>query len=429
MAIGKNKTFQKNDHREINKKLKFFHFSENVGSSLPIWLPNGELVKHLIKQYLKKLETEYNFNFVTTPVLGKIEMYKTSGHLEHYQEYMFPAIKVNEQKLMLRPMACPHHCKVFCHQNYSYQDLPVRMSENVLLFRYEKSGAIHGLERVRQMELKDAHIFLPKNKSIIKKEITNCFFMIKTALRKLGLKIDKIYLSLHDSENMKKYYHDINLWKKTENILEEVLTELKVTFEKVKGEAAFYGPKIDFQVNTVLQHDVTISTIQLDFLLGEKFKLKYRTKKQNKGEIFATPIVVHLGTIGTYERLLSLLLEQKNGWLPFWLSPAQIMIFSMNNDETAKKYAQKVFEFLKSHDLRVEMMDVNKKISENIKLAWERKVPVHIFLGKQETESKTITYIHHNHPQTKHNKDIFQLIDQCQKWMNNIESEKNKKQK
>lgn len=205
---GKKKViFAKNDHRQINKQLKFFTFLEPVGASLPIWLSNGAIVKQLIKNFLYQLESEHDFIFVNTPVLANQDIYKTSGHLDHYQEYMFPSMIVNNQKLTLRPMTCPHHCLIFANQNYSYQDLPVRMSENSLLFRYEKSGSSHGLERVRQMELKDAHIFLVNEPTVIEKEVQNCFTITQKALQKLGVKITKIYLSLHDPKKPEKYFN------------------------------------------------------------------------------------------------------------------------------------------------------------------------------------------------------------------------------
>lgn len=410
---GKGKpVFAQNDHRQINKQLRFFTFLEGVGPSLPIWLSRGAIVKKLIKDFLYQLESEHDFIFVNTPILANQELYRTSGHLDHYQEYMFPPMEMNTQKFALRPMTCPHHCLVFASQNYSYQDLPVRMSENSLLFRYEKSGASHGLERVRQMELKDAHIFLVNDPLVIEKEVQNCFFMTQKALHKLGVKITKIYLSLHDQTKPEKYFNDPQLWTKTEKILETFLTKTGVTFVKKKDEAAFYGPKIDFQVTTLLEHDLTISTIQLDFLLAQKFRLKYRTAQQGQNN-FATPILIHHGIIGTYERLIALLLEQNNGWLPFWLSPVQVVVFLVDNDPKVQHFWQKVVEFCQDHGLRVQGVDLKKKLSENVKKAWLMKVPVQVFIGKAETTLQKVTYLHYLQKTAKKQVTVFQLLDYC----------------
>ena len=405
--------FAKNDHRQINKDLKFFTFLKEVGSSLPVWLPRGTTVKRLIKDFLYQLEKEHGFIFVTSPVLANQEIYQTSGHLQHYQEYMFPEIKVSQQSLLLRPMTCPHHCLIFASQNYSYQDLPIRMSEDSLLFRCEKSGASHGLERVRQMELKDAHIFTINEQSAIEKEVRNCFVLTQKVLERLEIQIDRIDLSLHDPVKTKKYYSAPKLWQETESLLIQLLTKMQVPFQKIKGEAAFYGPKIDFQVKTLMGHNLTVSTIQLDFLLAKKFQLKYRTAKQGPQQQFATPIIIHHGIIGTYERLVALLMEQKKGWLPFWLAPTQIMIFLVQKQEDVVNYWKKVVQFCQSNGLRVIAVDLKKKLSENVKKSWLLKVPVQVFIGQKELTKKQVTYSHFLTSQEKKTGSIFQFLDYC----------------
>ena len=414
---GKGKpVFADSDHRQINKQLKFFTFLEPVGPALPIWLAQGAIVKKLIKDFLYQLESDHDFIFVNSPILANQEIYRTSGHLDHYQEYMFPPMEMNQQKFALRPMTCPHHCLIFNSQNYSYQDLPIRMSENSLLFRYEKSGSSHGLERVRQMELKDAHIFLINDPQVIEKEVRNCFLMTEKALKKLGIKITKIYLSLHDPQKPDKYFNNPQLWKETETILAKCLEKMEVPFVKKKDEAAFYGPKIDFQVTTLLEHDLTISTIQLDFLLAKKFNLKYRTAKQEE-QPFATPIMIHHGIIGTYERLIALLLEQKKGWLPFWLSPVQVAIFLVDNDPKVVHFWQKVVAFCQSHGLRVKGIDLKKKLSESVKKAWLTKTPTQVFIGQEEVANNQITYLHHSKPNEKKQVTLFQFLDYCHQLM------------
>lgn len=408
----------KKDHRQLNKNLKMFLFLPAIGSSLPIWLPRGEIVKKLIKDFLFHLEKDANFLFLSTPILGNEVIYQKSGHLNHYKNYIFPPLKINNQKMLLRPMTCPHHCLVFAHQKYSYQDLPIRFSENSYLFRYEASGAIHGLERVRQMELKDAHIFLPQDESIIVQEIKNCFFLVQKVFAKLNLTINNIYLSLPDFTNQAKFHSNQELWTKAETILVKALQELGTKYKSMPGEAAFYGPKIDFQVNTPLNHDLTVATIQIDFLLAAKFQLQYRTSQQIAAKTFATPVILHYGIIGSYERLLALLLEANNGWLPFWLSPCQIMVFALSNALEVQNYLKKVVDLLKKHHLRVEIADSKKKLQENIRKTWEMKIPLQLFIGQKEMEKQKVNYLFYQKPQEKFFHTIWQLLNKCMEWNN-----------
>ena len=401
------------DHRKTNQTLKIFRFINEIGPGLPFWLPKGETVKHEIKTYLRKLEKDNGFIFVNTPPIANKKIYETSGHLEHYEEYMFPTMERNQEFFVLRPMTCPHHCLFFASEIRSYSDLPMRVSENSLLYRYETSGSLSGLERVRQMELKDTHIFLQKDSKQIKTEIQKCYRMTQAVLKAMGIQIKRIYLSVHEPKEFKKYYNDSKLWAETEAILKEGLDEIKVDYKVMKGEAAFYGPKIDLQINNALNHDVTISTIQLDFLLAQRFKLTYRTAEPSKSKREVQPIIIHHGIIGTYERLIATLLENNNGWLPFWLSPIQVAIIPMQNNDKVSEYNKKIYELLYKYNIRTKIMKTEKSVNANIKKTWLEKIPFHIFIGAEEESSQVVTFSDYRQSKIKEKISALQLVDRC----------------
>lgn len=411
--ISDSKKLLETDHREINKKLSFFSFNFLNGSALPMWLPNGELVKNLIKNFIREIEEKNNFLFVTTPVLVNKKLYEISGHLKHYKDFMFPEIKDGLNSLMLRPMTCPQHCLIFLNKKRSYKELPLRISENASLFRYESSGSLTGLERVRQMELKDLHVFISKEIKEIKKEINKLYKMTIKVLSAFDIKINKIYLSVHDENNKNKFFSDSKLWLKTEKILFEILSKMNIDFVTMKGEAAFYGPKIDFQIKSILGRDITVSTIQLDFLLPEKFKLKYNTNSQQDKLKIETPIILHHGIFGTYERLISIILEQNNGWLPFWLSVIQVSILIVSNEEENFNYSKKIKEMLNKYKIRTKLFEFKNNLNFNIKESWAKKIPFQIFIGKKEVENKKITIIYYKEPKIKKEMDIFEFIENC----------------
>lgn len=372
------------DHRKIGKELDIFGFNLLAGQGMPFWMPNGTIIKKEIRDFLGKLEFKYNFDSVCSPVLGSVDLYKKSGHWEHYQENMFPVMKIDNEELVLRPMTCPHHILIFKKDLHSYKQLPIRMCEESMLHRYESSGGLIGLERVREMVLEDTHIFCTKEQ--IEQEVINCYNMIQDAYSGLGCSIHQIDLSLHDPKNKDKFHSDSNMWEYAENKLREVLKSNKIDFVEKIGEAAFYGPKIDLQVKTSLNKIITMSTIQLDFLLPERFELEYKNKD---GEM-VRPIMIHLGIVGTYERLLSILLEQTKGKLPIWLSPTQISIIPVNADIHGE-YCNKVLSIFKKEMIRTYYDNRDERLSKKIRDSQTSKIPYLAVIGDDEYNKNIIT--------------------------------------
>ncbi len=374
------------DHRKIGQDLKLFTFDRLAGQGLPIWLPNGTVIKNEIQKFIGELEFKYDFKPVQTPILGNIELYKTSGHYEHYEENMFPLMEVDNETLALRPMTCPHHVLVYKHEPHSYRQLPIRLCEHSMLHRYESSGGLTGMERVRAMILEDTHIFCRADQ--VKQEILNSYNIIKEVHEGLGSTIHQIDLSLHDPNDTKKFHDDPEMWKSAEEALEEALKDNKISYKKMVGEAAFYGPKIDFQVKTTLGRIITVSTIQLDFLMPSKFNLSYVSKS---GED-ARPVMIHLGIIGTYERYLAVLLEQTKGILPLWLAPQQIQIIPINN-EFHLGAAEKLAKRLKKINMRVSIDSRNERLAKKIREAQMQKIPYQLVVGDDEIKnSNFVTY-------------------------------------
>ncbi len=374
------------DHRKIGQDLNLFTFNKLAGQGLPIWLPNGTIIKNQIQNFINQMEFKYGFNPVQTPILGSIDLFKISGHYEHYKDNMFPLMHVDNEVLALRPMTCPHHILIYKHELHSYRQLPIRLCEHSMLHRYESSGGLTGLERVRSMTLEDTHIFCREDQ--MNDEILNCYKIIKEVHEGLGSTIHQIDLSLHDPKDPKKYHHDPKMWETAEAILENALNNNNIKYTKMVGEAAFYGPKIDFQVKTTLGRIITVSTIQLDFLMPSKFDISYISKSGTE----ARPIMIHLGIIGTYERYLAVLLEQTKGILPLWLAPQQIQIIPINNDlhlAAAEKLAKK----LKKINLRVTIDSRNERLAKKIREAQMQKIPYQLVVGDDEIKnSNFVTY-------------------------------------
>ncbi len=377
---------EQRDHRKVGEALDLFYIDQTVGKGLPIWLENGVLLKNQIKKYIWEQEEKYGSSQIETPVLGSIDLYKTSGHYFHYKDGMFPDMVNQEgETIMLRPMACPHHVMVYKRKPRSFRDLPVRISENVMQYRYEHSGALIGLERVRAMELTDSHIFLREDQ--LKSELERAYSLIEETLAKFNIEIDYIELALHDPNNKEKYHGDDNLWTKSEALLKEFLDAKGVKYIAMEGEAAFYGPKIDVQIKTALGHQITVSTLQLDFLLPERFELSYIDSDQNKIQ----PIMIHRGLIGTYERFISVLLEQTKGDLPMWLAPQQAVIIPVNN-EAHGAYANELFEHLKSNGVRVKIDDSDERLGNKIRIHQTSKVKTQIVIGDDEVNNRNVSY-------------------------------------
>ncbi len=372
------------DHRKIGKDLEIFMFDSLAGQGLPIWLPNGMILKKQLQEYLRSQEFFYDYLEVATPVMGAIELYRTSGHWDHYQQNMFPVMSFNNEQLVLRPMSCPHHCLIYCYKLRSYRDLPLRFVEHELLYRYEASGALTGLERVRAMELTDAHIFCRFDQ--IKTEFQTTFKLISEILLALNIEVDYYSLSLRDFQDKKSYYDNDEMWIKAEKVLKEALDELKIKYIVMIGEAAFYGPKLDIQIKTVLGHDITVSTIQLDFLLPEKFDLSYQD--ENGQEV--RPVIIHRGLIGTYERFIAVLLEQTGGVLPLWLSPKQITLIPIKEEHQA--YCYELEKLFKNHNLRSFVDASSERLGYKIRIAQTKKIPFQIVIGEKEIATKKITY-------------------------------------
>ncbi|WP_339021314.1 threonine--tRNA ligase [Spiroplasma endosymbiont of Atherix ibis] len=375
---------KESDHKYIAKNLEIYHLDPLIGQGLPIWLPNGTILKQEIKKYLMEKEYEYDFIQIETPVIGTSKLYKTSGHWDHYRDDMFASMNLPKEEMVLKPMSCPHHISVYRYKPRSYRDLPLRFAEHALQHRYESSGSLTGLERVRAMELTDSHIFVRADQ--VKDEFIRCFNLITEVLKTFDIKIDYLSLSLRDPEDKEKYFNDDKMWNSAEAELEKVLNELKINYKKMIGEAAFYGPKLDIQAKTALGHEITVSTIQLDFLLPQKFELIYINYA---GEL-ERPIMIHRGLVGTYERFISVLLEQTKGVLPLWCTPQQVEIIPVNISK--KDYAEKVREELKSKLIRTKIDLRDERLSYKIRDAQVRKIPYQLVLGDKEAENNMVTY-------------------------------------
>jgi threonyl-tRNA synthetase len=372
------------DHRKLGKELEIFMLDNKAGQGLPIWLPNGYAVRKTLEDYVYKLEKKHGYLHIQTPVLGTKELYETSGHWDHYQDGMFPPMEYEGQTYVLRPMSCPHHMIVYNRKLRSYRDLPLRYAEIVTQHRHEASGALSGLERVRQMTLTDSHIFARRDQ--IKSEVLSAYNLIQQAINDLGLTIDYIELALRDKAKGKFHPDDV-LWDEAEALLQELLEEEKIDYKVMKGEAAFYGPKIDIQVRTAMDRVITMSTVQLDFLLPERFDLTYIGKDGEKHR----PVVIHRGLISTWERLMSILLEQYKGAFPTWLAPEQVRAIPVSL-EAHGKYAEAINNRLIDEDLRSTTDFREEKLGYKIREAQTKKIPYSLVLGDNEVSNQTVTY-------------------------------------
>ena len=367
---------KKRDHRKLGKELKIFTFSQQVGQGLPLWLPNGSKLRRTLERYIVDLEERLGYDHVYTPVLANVELYKTSGHWEHYSEDMFPKMVLDNEELVLRPMNCPHHMMVFKSEMRSYRDLPVRIAELGTMHRYEMSGALTGLHRVRAMTLNDAHIFCRPDQ--IKEEFARVVNLIRKVYEDFGIKDYRFRLSYRDPQDTEKYFQNDEMWEMSQRMLREVVEELELPFFEAEGEAAFYGPKLDVQIKTALGKEETLSTAQLDFLLPERFELEYVGDDGQKHR----PVVIHRGIISTMERMTAYLLENFAGALPLWLSPVQAKIIPVSN--AFEDYAKEVVEKLQAEGIRVEADLRNEKLGYKIREAQLEKVPYMFVVGENE---------------------------------------------
>lgn len=370
---------KKRDHRKLGKELKMFTFSNEVGQGLPLWLPHGAKVRRTMERYIVDLEERLGYQHVYTPVLANVELYKTSGHWDHYQEDMFPKMIMDNEELVLRPMNCPHHMMVYKSDMRSYRDLPIRVAELGTMHRYEMSGALTGLHRVRAMTLNDAHIFCRPDQ--IKEEFARVVNLIRQVYEDFGIKEYRFRLSYRDPKDTEKYFQNDEMWEMSQRMLREVVEELGLPFFEAEGEAAFYGPKLDVQIKTALKKEETLSTAQLDFLLPERFQLEYIGADGQKHR----PVVIHRGIISTMERMTAFLLENFAGALPTWLCPVQAKILPVSGNFDG--YAKEVEEKLAQAGIRVEADLRNEKLGYKIREAQLEKIPYMLVVGENEISS------------------------------------------
>lgn len=381
------------DHRKIGKDLKIFMFDELVGKGFPLWLPNGFIIRRNLINYITDKEIALGYKHVCTPSLGNVNLYKTSGHWDHYKEDMFPSMELDCESYVLRPMNCPHHMVMFKNSLHSYRDLPVRVAEVADDFRNEASGAVCGIERTRAFTQNDSHIFCREDQ--IKEEFKGVIKLILDVYEDFGFKNYNFRLSLRDKNNKEKYFGNDILWEKSENELREVLKEVGVDFYEAEGEAAFYGPKLDVQVTSAIGHDVTLSTIQLDYQLPERFDLTYISEEGSK----VRPVVIHRAILGSLDRFIAFLLEETKGDLPLWLAPVQMIVIPVS-DEHQGDYAKEIEEQLRKELFRTEIDLRNEKLGYRLREAQTRKIKYTIILGDKEKEDKTISYRIHGQKET-----------------------------
>jgi threonyl-tRNA synthetase len=390
------------DHRKLGRELELFTSDELVGSGLPLWLPKGATVRRLLEEYILEQERAAGYEHVYTPVLGKVDLYKTSGHWDHYRDTMFPPMALEHEDMVLRPMNCPHHMLVYQSKLRSYRDLPVRIAELGTMFRYEKSGVVSGLSRVRAMTLNDAHIFCRPDQ--VKAEFSGVMRLVERAYATLGI-TDYIYrLSLRDPDDKDKYVQNDAMWEAGESFLRDTMTELGLPFYEAKGEAAFYGPKIDIQLRDVMGREETASTIQVDYHLPEQFQLEYVAEDGSRQR----PVIIHRGVISTMERMMAYLIELYAGAFPAWLAPVQVMIIPIADRHV--DYAHEVLGELRAAGLRAEVDARNERMQAKIRHAQLQKIPYMLVVGDREEDAKAASV------RTRAGEDlgsmpVFQFID------------------
>ncbi|MBY6272656.1 MAG: threonine--tRNA ligase [Caldibacillus debilis] len=371
------------DHRRLGKELQLFAHSQLIGQGLPLWLPKGATIRRTIERYIVDKELSLGYRHVYTPVLGSVELYKTSGHWDHYQENMFPVMKMDNEELVLRPMNCPHHMMIYKNGIHSYRELPIRIAELGLMHRYEMSGALSGLQRVRGMTLNDAHIFVRPDQ--IKDEFKRVVRLILDVYEDFQIKDYSFRLSYRDPADKEKYYDDDEMWEKAQGMLKEAMDDLGLEYFEAEGEAAFYGPKLDVQVKTALGKEETLSTVQLDFLLPEKFDLTYIGEDGKPHR----PVVIHRGVVSTMERFVAYLIEEYKGAFPVWLAPVQVQIIPVSPDAHLD-YAKSVQEKLREKGVRVEIDWRDEKIGYKIREAQIQKIPYMLVVGDKEVQEGTV---------------------------------------
>lgn len=378
------------DHRKLGKELGIFMFDDLVGRGLPMWLPNGFIVRRALSDYIMDKEYALGYKHVMTPSLGNVELYKTSGHWAHYKDDMFPAMELDDEAYVLRPMNCPHHMVMYRQNLHSYRELPIRIAEIANDFRFEASGALTGIERTRAFSQNDSHIFCRPDQ--IAQEFKGVVQLILDVYKDFGFKDYKFRLSLRDPKDTEKYFGNDELWEKSESELREVLNSLGVDYYEAKGEAAFYGPKLDVQVRSAIGHDVTLSTIQLDYQLPERFELTYIDENGAK----VRPVVIHRAILGSMDRFIAFLIEETKGVFPCWLAPTQVEIIPVSLEHHSE-YAQSLLTKLRRNKIRTELDSRDEKLGYKIREAQTRKIPYSLVIGDNEVKNNTVTYREYGH--------------------------------
>ena len=382
------------DHRKIGKDLSLFMTSDLVGKGLPMYLPNGYIIWEELENYIKEKEKKLGYQHVLTPPLGSVELYKTSGHWDHYKDDMFPAMKIDDEEFVLRPMNCPHHMMIYSNELHSYRDLPIRIGEIARDCRYEASGALKGIERTRSFCQNDAHLFVTPEQ--IKDEFGLVVNLILEVYKELNIKDYRFELSLRDPLDKVKYFQDDEMWQHAEDTLRKVLTDLGIDYVEKIGEAAFYGPKLDVQVKPAVGNEYTLSTCQLDFCLPMKFDLSYVDRDGKK----KTPVVLHRAVFGSLDRFIAYYLEETKGVLPLWLAPLQVNIIPVNN-EYHLDYALEIKKVLAEKNIRVKLDDRDEKLSYKMRESQKNKVPYTLIIGDKESESHSVSYRLFGHKETE----------------------------
>ena len=373
------------DHRKIGKDLEIFMISDLVGKGLPMYLPNGYLMWEMLENYIKGKERKLDYLHVLTPPLGNVNLYKTSGHWDHYKDNMFPKMEVEDEEFVLRPMNCPHHMVVYSNNVHSYRDLPIRIGEIARDCRFETSGSLKGIERVRTFCQNDAHLFVTPSQ--IKDEFSSVVNLILEVYKELGIENYRFELSLRDPEDKVKYYPDDEMWNNAEDTLRKVLDGLNLDYVEKIGEAAFYGPKLDVQVKPAVGPEYTLSTCQLDFCLPMKFDLGYIDNEGNK----QTPVVLHRAVFGSIDRFMAYYLEETKGYLPVWLAPKQVQVVPVNI-QYHEEYANEIYNALKDAGFRVELDARNEKLGYKLRESVIKKIPYMLILGQREVDEKLVSY-------------------------------------
>ena len=373
------------DHRKLGKQLDIFMFSDLVGKGLPMWLPNGFTIRKLLIDYITDKEIKHGYKHVYTPSLGSVDLYKTSGHWEHYKDDMFPEMRLDNESYVLRPMNCPHHMMMYQNHLHSYKDLPIRIAEVANDFRFEASGALCGIERTRAFTQNDSHIFCTPDQ--IKSEFKAVIDLILEVYKDFGFKDYKFRLSLRDKNNKEKYFGNDELWEKSENELREVLKEIHADYYEAEGEAAFYGPKLDVQVKSAIGHDVTLSTVQLDYQLPERFELTYVSEDGSKKR----PVVIHRAILGSLDRFIAFLIEETKGVFPFWLAPTQVSVIPVNSVYHLD-YARDIVMKLNDAGIRASLDDRDEKLGYRLRESVTKKISYVLIIGDKEKEENIISF-------------------------------------